>query len=226
MSRSAILAVVLTLMVVNTIPAAASDVVYLGWRDSGYDLAAGYRYTIALESGVAAPFQYARAMVDAGPIRIKLEGSQLTIWVNGEPVFDEGVGEMAATVTVIVDHSGDGYIEVTGFGRVAGFSIEHSYRITIFTETVSCWPWRGSSHVVITRQALPPPQTSTTTNPNLQPMEDSSDTSKQIDTSGLWNWLAGALGGAATVAVVFIILLFGILAFAIAFRQARKRKLV
>ncbi|RLG74514.1 MAG: hypothetical protein DRO14_05645 [Thermoprotei archaeon] len=221
MPKLAFLTILAALMIAATIPAAA-ETVPLNWRDSGYDLAAGYRYTIALESPVSGPFVYPYAIVDAGPVRIRLHGPQLTIWVNGEPVFDESVGSTSASVVIVVDYSGDGVIEVTGFGRVAGFTIDHSYRIMIYTETVTVWPWSSTSRVVITRQALPPPPTSTTTNPNLEPMDE--DINNQMQSSGLWNWLATAFSSGAMIAIVFLVIAFGIIVILMFLKQARKRK--
>lgn len=172
----------------------------LAWHDSGYDLAAGYRYSIGLESHCVWTHACALAAVSAGPLRIELYGSHLKIVINGETVFDQDVGE-EATVNIVVGCDGSGTIEVSGFGNVGGFSIDRSYRIMVYTETVSAWPQSTTSRVTISRQAM----NCWVTNPSLTPVGE--NPANQIR----YNPLLAALGSGASVAVVIIIILFGLL---------------
>jgi len=199
------LIVVIVITSVPVIAEAQPQKVALSWRDSGYDLAAGYRYTISLESPCTWAHVCARAAVSAGPIEIELYGGHLKIVVNGETLFDEDLGETEATVNIVVDCDGSGTIEVSGQGNVGGFSIDHSYRIMVLTSTVSTWPQTVRSHVTISRQAM----NCQVTNPSLTPVQE--NPANQVHYNPLLASIASALGGGAMIGVVIVVLILGIL---------------
>jgi len=186
----------------------------LNWRDSGYDLAAGYRYSIGMVSHCVWTGACAKAAFSAGPIRAELSGSHLKVWINQEEVFNQEVGE-EVTVYVIVDCDGSGTVEIMGFGNIGGFSIDHSYRIMIYTETVSAWPQSTTSSITISRQAL----NCWVTNPSLTPISETPV--HDLDLSMLF---MNAATNAATTAITIIFIGLGILLLIIAFSYAKRKK--
>lgn len=205
--KLATLAVLATLAIAATIPVHAATVttIPLRWRDSGYDLAAGYRYSIGLQSGRVWTGATALAAVSAGPIRIELRGSHLKVIINDNVAFDEDVGEESAVVNIVVGCDGSGNIEVAGFGNVGGFSIDHSYRIMVYTETVSVWPQSVTSGVTISRQAM----NCQVNNPSLTPVQE--NPANQIAYNPLFASIAAAIGSGAMIAVIIVIVLLGLL---------------
>jgi len=207
------LAAVLAVLALLAAPVYAE--VQLSWRDSGYDLAAGYRYSVALHSGHIWTGAEPKAAFSAGPLYIELKGRHLKITINDNTAFDQDIGSYDATVYIIVQCDGSGSVEVAGQGTVGGFSIDHSYRIMTYTETVHTWPQTATSEVHISRQSLG----CQVTNPSLTPLGEPQHL------SGL------DLGHAATVAatVVFLglgfILLLVVLARAGGARKLAKRAL-
>ena len=192
----------------TTTASVTPTIVKMSYHDSGYDLAAGYRYTIGLQSGSTWYGSVARAEVSAGPVEITLSGSHLKIVINDNAVFDEDIGDITATVTISVGCDGSGTVEVNGYGNVGGFSIDHSYRIYIYTETVPIYmplPSTMTSQVTISRQAM----NCVVTNPSLTP--NGENIQSQISYNPLFASIMNALGGGATLAVIIIVLGFGIL---------------
>lgn len=213
LKAACILLALAAVSIVLVTPVAAS------MRDTGYDLAAGYRYSISLHICYVGT-SLARAGIDAGIIKIDFRypalGSppHLKITINDNTVFDQDISSEDVTVYITVDWDGSGQVEVSGYGNVGGFSLDHSYRIMAFSETASWGFWSCSSSVTISRQQLPRNES----NP-LAPVEEQQPLSFSFD-------FLGALGSAATLGVVLVIVLFGLLALVIAFSQARRHKLV
>ena len=188
------IAVLALIMALSSIATVANADIQLAWRDSGYDLAAGYRYSIALQSGSVWTGTTALAATNAGPIRIELRGSALRVTINNNVAFNQDINQDAATVYITVTCDGSGNVEVSGYGNVGGFSIDRSYRIMVYTETVSAWPQSATSSVTISRQSLG----CQPVNPSLTPIENPQ--------------LAAAFGaGAAAVAIIVIIVALGLL---------------
>mgnify|MGYP005657769869 CR=1 FL=1 len=212
-----VIIVFLILVATTAIPIIA-DTVWLGWRDSGYDLAAGYRYSIGLQSGRVWTGATALAAVSAGPLKIELRGSHLKIVINDNAVFDEDVGEESVVVSIIVDCDGSGRVEVSGFGMVGGFSIDHSYRIMVYTETVNVWPQTVTSRVTISRQ----PMNCIVSNPTLTPVQENPEL--QVAYNPLFASIAAAFSNAGMIALVVLLLGFVAIALIVVFKQARKRK--
>jgi len=96
-----------------------------------------------------------------------------------------------------VDCEGTGAVDLSGHGRLGGFGITQSYRIMVYTETVSNWPTSATSEVQISRQALRCPGTTITPIGESPPFDLSA--------------LLLAFGGAAAVAVAVVIVILGIL---------------
>jgi len=166
----------------------------LAWRDSGYDLAAGYRYTIVLRSGRVWTGWCARAMFDATVIKAELSGSHLKVWIAGSVAHDGDVGSDSATLTIVVDQGGSGSVDLSARGRIGGFSLDQSYRIMVYTETVSAWPTTATSEVQISRQRLSTPT------PTPTPTPDASEVN-----------LVAMLGGGAATALTIVLVLLGVL---------------
>jgi len=196
--RAALATVLLAVLVLASAIAVATAEP-LAWRDSGYDLAAGFRYTITLRSGRTWTGACARAIADATVVKAELCGTHLKVWTSGSVSYDGDVGSESATLSVVVDCDGGGNVEVSGHGRVGSFGLAQSYRIMIYTETVSVWPSTATSEVQISRQRL--------SCPSVQPITPIQESPPASDFSGL----LAALGGATTVAVVVVIVLFGVL---------------
>jgi len=200
MLRLAIATTLLAALLAATVAVATAEP--LAWRDSGYDLAAGFRYTITLRSGRVWTGACARAIVDGTVVKAELCGSRLKVWVSGSVAFDNDVGSESATLSIVVDCDGGGSVELSGQGRIGSFGLTQSYRIMAYTETVSMWPSTATSEVQISRQRLncpgvqPVPST---------PIEESPPAG--FDLTGLLL----ALGGAASIAVVVVVVLFGVL---------------
>jgi len=191
-------AAALLALLVLALPVAASiSPSPLAWRDSGYDLAAGYRYTITLRSGRTWTGACARAVADATAVKAELCGSHLKVWIGGSVAFDNDVGSESATLSITVDCEGTGAVDLSGQGRLGGFGITQSYRIMVYTETVSNWPTSASSEVQISRQALRCPGVTIT------PIQES----PSVDLSGLLL----AFGGAAAVALAVVLVTVGVL---------------
>ena len=181
---------------VLALPVAAA-VSPLAWRDSGYDLAAGFRYTITLRSGRTWTGACARAIADATAVKAELCGSWLKVWAGGTLVFDNDVGSESATLSITVDCEGTGAVDLSGQGRLGGFGITQSYRIMVYTETVSNWPTSATSEVQISRQALRCPGATIT------PIGES----PPVDLSALLL----AFGGGATLALTVVLVTIGVL---------------
>ena len=189
--------------------AVVAEVERLGWRDSGYDLAAGYRYTITLRSGCIWTGACAAAGFDATIVKAELRGSHLKVWINGQLSFDQGVDSESATITIVVDHDGSGTVELSGYGRLGGFSIDHRYRIMVFTETVSTWPQSFTSEVAISRSRLPRPQPPPGQPPGYYvPYPHPGD---DYHGEGGGSDIAAAIGSAAAAGIAAVILVLGIL---------------
>lgn len=210
MSRTVFLLALLLLMALPT--AVAAEVERLGWRDSGYDLAPGYRYTITLRSGCVWTGSCAAAGFDATVVKAELRGSHLRVWVGSRLAFDQDIGSQSATITIVVDHDGSGTVELSGYGRLGGFSIDHSYRVMVFTETVSAWPQSFTSEVAISRSRLPrptPPQLPPGQPPGYYvPYPYPGDGHRE---GGGGSSIAAAIGSAAAAGIAAVILVLGIL---------------
>ena len=189
-------ATVLAVLLASAIAVATAEP--LAWRDSGYDLAAGFRYTITLRSGRTWTGACARAIADGTVVKAELCGSRLKVWISGSVAFDNDVGSESATLSVVVDCDGGGTVEVSGQGRIGSFGLTQSYRIMVYTETVSAWPSTATSEVQISRQRL--------SCPGIQPVPTPIQESA-LDLSGLLM----ALGGGAAVAIVIVVVLLGVL---------------
>ena len=194
----AITLAILTVMLAVPVHAQTTNQINLssgGWHDSGYDLAAGYRYSIGLKSGHIWTGAEPKAIFSAGPIYIQLQGQHLQVKINDNVAFDQDIGSYDTTVYITVQCDGSGTVEVAGQGTVGGFSIDHSYRIMVYTETVHTWPSTATSQVQISRQSLH----CQVTNPSLTPLDEP----QHLDSIDL--------GHAATVAATVIFLGFGII---------------
>jgi len=167
----------------------------LSWSDSGYDLAAGFRYSIGLDSGCTWLGACALASFSAGPIRAELQGSRLKIMINNNVAFEENVGEHV-TLNIIVDCDGSGQVEVSGYRTVGGFSIDRSYRILVYTESQSTWPQTVTSRVTISRQSIG------CRNPSITPISEN----PSLEVNPLWASIAGALGTAGTIVIIILVL--------------------
>jgi len=198
MLRVALATVLLAVLVLASAIAVATAEP-LAWRDSGYDLAAGFRYTITLRSGRTWTGACARAIADATVVKAELCGTHLKVWTSGSVSYDGDVGSESATLSVVVDCDGGGNVELSGYGRVGSFGLTQSYRIMIYTETVSVWPSTATSEAQISRQRLSCPGVQPVPTPIQEPPTPSFDL-------GLL-----PIVGAATVAVVVVVVLLGVL---------------
>jgi hypothetical protein len=197
-AKAATALAILLIAALAAVPAvtARAAVIPLSWRDSGFDLAAGYRYTITLESGHVWNGETAKAAFDATIVKAELDGSHLKVWVNGDQVYDEDVGDESATLTLYIDCDGNGRVELSGSGVLGGFSLEESYRIMVYTETAHTWPQSVTSHVVISRQRLDCGGQTPTATPIGEPGHTAD--------------LAGALTAGARALAGLVLALFGI----------------
>ena len=213
-----VFAIVIAVIVPAT-TVADNTTIPLSWRDSGYDLAAGYRYTFSLSTD-ALPVTHASptAALSAGPLDIELTwpwNPHLKISVNGQAVFDQDLSDPSVTIYVTISCDGSGTIEVSGYGNVGGFSIDHSYRIMVSTDTISN-PILGSvsSHVTISRQAL----NCQISNPSLTPISE--NPAQQIQYNPLLVSIQNALTNGVVVFVLIVAIGIAVLILLIALGKA------
>ncbi len=213
---------------------AHAEQIYLQWRDTGYDLAPGYRHTISLHvSYTNYPFYHSagKAMVQAGPLKIVLEPHSNWFWgftysfdiyINGEREYHESIGaggtgsnSIDRVVQVEVDCNGNALVYYDG-QQVGSFTIngntdilrntENGGRVTVTaTRLYNCNSDNsGGSDGEAT--PTPPP------GPN--------NPSHYLDS------ISHALGTAATAGLLFLVLGGVGLALLIGYKQAKKHKLL
>ncbi|NPA97062.1 MAG: trypsin-like peptidase domain-containing protein [Crenarchaeota archaeon] len=196
------LAAVLAIVAISVATPLLAETLPLDWKDTGIDLAVGRRYTIALTSHCLWGIGCAKAIAAAGPIRIQLDGSHLTVWVDGEKEFDGDAGSEEVEITIIVNWDGSGTI-ILPDGSRAGFSLDRSYRWMKYEETV-CFAWNcQSSKVEISYQELPRPSNEPV-NTNAMPIGENPAKKLWADQSLRAVLIAAGVGLAALGAFVFL----------------------
>ena len=212
-------------------PTLASDRIELSWRDSGFDLAPGYRYIVSMHTECSWTHTGTEAGFRAGPLKIMATGYSVAgtlvyvtrVYVNNELVWEGAereipfltAGTYDVSIDITVNHDGSGTISVEG-EHVAGFSINQPYDIVVLEEEVSGPFYFIRSDVTISRSNLQPPSGSG--NINLPPEE-----TPVPDYAAA---LAAAINNAASVFLTLIFAGFAFIALIAFFKAMKKAKKV
>ena len=203
----------------------------LAWRDTGFDLAPGYRHTISMHvTYTNFPFYHraGEASVQAGPLRAELVSDMDLLWgftyrfniyVHGDRVYDEdidagfvGRNSVDRVVQVEVDCNGNAIVYVDG-QQVGGFTINGN--IDILKNEVDGAEVRVTGSRLYSCSSSGTQPGTGTVPPNPPPAD-----------SELLNSIGRAMGTAALAAFAALLLGGVALLLLAGYRQARKRRLV